>query len=155
MAQYWLWPAGLFGLALLVGYPPQDGMGAGAPTLALWLEIPAHVRVGQPVLLQAKVQNTSSRTEELTFGGRPAYDFVVTRPDGLEVWRWSHGQGIQAILEHKTLQPGEVVEFAAEWGQRDNEGQPVPAQTYWVRGIVHLESPEQLESAPRPLRIAP
>jgi hypothetical protein len=155
MAHYWLWSAGLFGVVLLAGYFPQEGMGAGAPALTLWLEVPAGGRVGEPVPLKVKVQNTSNGPTEVTFGGRPAYDFAVTKPDGLEVWRWSHGQGIQAILELKTLKPGETVEFVAEWEQRDNEGQPVPAGTYWVRGVVHLEPPERLETAPKSLRISP
>jgi len=155
MAQYWLWPAGLLLIALIGGYPPKDGTGSGAPSLAFGLEVPAGARVGTPVPLTLKLRNTSHRSVELTLGGRPAYDFVVTTPDGLEVWRWSHGQAIQAILELKTLRPGEELVFTAEWAQRDNEGRSVPAGTYWVRGVLNLEPPVQLETEPQSLSIAP
>jgi hypothetical protein len=155
MVRYWLWPAGLLGIALIVGYTSKDGMGAGVPSLEFWLEVPASVRVGTPVPLTVKLQNTSNRPVELSFSGRPAYDFVVTKPDGLEVWHWSHGQAIQAILELKTLKPGEAVEFAEAWGQRDNEGKPVPSGTYWVRGILNLEHPAKLETEPKSLSILP
>jgi hypothetical protein len=155
MTQYWLRPAGLLWVALLVGYTLEVGMGAEAPSLVLRLEVPADVRVGQPVPLTLKLQNTSKHPVELPFSGRPAYDFVVTRPDGMEVWSWSHGQAIQAILEFKTLKPGEALEFAAAWEQRDNEGQPVPSGTYRVQGILRLEPPEKLATEPKSLSISP
>ena len=155
MAPHWLWPAGLLWVVLIVGYTPKGGGGSGAPALTLGLEVPASVRVGTPVSFKVTVQNTSNRPVALTLGGRPPYDVVVTTPDGQEVWRWSHGEAIQAILELKTLKPGEALEFAAVWGQRDNAGTPVPAGTYWVRGVVNLDPPEQLATEPKPLSLVP
>ena len=155
LIQPWLWPLGLLWVALLVGYTPKDGMGSGASALALGLEVPAGVHVGTPVSFKLTVQNTSNRPVTLTLGGRPAYDVVVTTPDGQEVWRWSHGEAIQQIIERKPLKPKETLEFAAVWGQRDNAGIPVPAGTYRVQGVVHLESPEQLHTEPKSLHISP
>jgi hypothetical protein len=155
MAQHWLWLAGLLLVGLLVGYSPKDGTGSEAPSVAFGLEVPAEVRAGTPVPLTLTLQNTSNRPVALTLGGRPAYDFVVTQSDGLEVWRWSHGQAIQAILELRTLKPGETVAFAATWGQRDNAGTPIPTGTYQVRGVMNLDPPEKLETEPKSLRISP
>lgn len=155
LVQPWLWPVGLLWVALLVGYTPKDGMGSGAPALALGLELPAGIHVGTPVSFKLTVQNTSNRPVTLTLGGRPAYDVVVTTPDGQEVWRWSHGEAIQQILERKPLKPKETLEFAAVWEQRDNAGTPVPAGTYRVRGLLNLDPPEYLATAPTPLNIVP
>jgi Intracellular proteinase inhibitor len=155
MGPYWLWSAGLLWVTLIVGYTPKDGMGSEVPALAFGLEVPAGVRVGTPVPLKVTLQNTSNRPIALTLGGRPAHDFVVTTPDGQEVWRWSHGEAIQAILELKPLKPGETLQFTAAWGQRDNGGRPVPAGMYWVRGVLNLEPPERLETAPKSLSISP
>jgi hypothetical protein len=155
IARYWRWPAGLLWVALIVGYTPMDGTGSGAPSLTLGLEVPAGTRVGTPVPLTLTLRNTSHGPVELTLGGRPAYDVIVTTPDGQEVWRWSHGQAIQAILELKTLAPGEELEFAAVWEQRDNAGRPVPAGTYWMRGVLTLDPPEKLETEPTPLSTVP
>jgi hypothetical protein len=155
MAPHWLWPAGLLWVVLIVGYTPKGREGSGVPALTLELEVPASVRVGTPVSVKVTMQNTSNRSVALTLGGRPPYDVVVTTPDGQEVWRWSHGEAIQAILELKTLKPREALEFAAVWGQRDNAGTPVPVGTYRVRGMVNLDPPEQLATEPKLLSLTP
>jgi len=154
MERCWLWLIGLL-FVVLVGsagcIPPKDE----GPSLALWLEAKSEVRVGETADLKLKVRNSSDRLVELTLGGRPAYDFVVTKPDGMEVWSWLHGQVIQDILELKTLNPGEELEFAAEWEQVDNEGNPVPPGTYLVRGVLNTEPPQKLETEPKQLIISP
>jgi hypothetical protein len=106
-------------------------------------------------LLKLKVKNVSQRPVEQALGGRPCYDFIVSKPDGTEVWRWSRGQVVQDILELKTLQAGEELEFAGEWKQRDNDGNAVPAGKYLVRGVLNADPPEKLETKPKPLTITP
>jgi len=155
MVQFWLWAAGMLWFALIVGFTPTDGRGAGAPTLALRLEVLAGVRVRTPVPFKLTLQNLSNRSVTLTLGGRPAYDVVVTTPGGQEIWRWSQGKAIQQILERKTLEPGEALAFTAVWDQDDNAEASVPAGTYRVQGVVKLDPPEQLETEPTPLSLLP
>lgn len=64
-------------------------------------------------------------------------------------------QAIQPILELKTLKPGEELEFGAEWDQLDNDGDPIPGGTYFVRGVLNTEPPQKLETEPKRLIISP
>ncbi|MGH8525746.1 MAG: BsuPI-related putative proteinase inhibitor, partial [Gammaproteobacteria bacterium] len=80
------------------------------------------MKAGETVPLTLKWKNVEDRPMSLILGGNPAYDFVVAGADGAEVWRWSHGQVSQDILESRTIDPGSEAVFAAEWRQQDNEG---------------------------------
>jgi hypothetical protein len=133
--------------------------------LALRLEVPTEVtlwafgeyvplKLGHNVPLKLKVKNRGDQPMELTFRGHPAYDFVVSTNDGIEVWRWSQEQSVQPIYKRRTLQPGEELEFAAVWDQRDNQGRPVSSGRYEVRGVLYLE-PGQLETELVSLAIGP
>jgi|GEM_PF-1601473 len=133
--------------------------------LALRLEVPTEVtlwafgeyvplKLGRNVLLKLKVKNRGDQPMALTFRGHPAYDFVVSTNDGVEVWRWSQKQFVQPIYERRILQPGEELEFAAVWDQRDSQGRPVSSGRYEVRGVLYLE-PGQLETEPVSLAIGP
>lgn len=127
----------------------------GPEALSTWLEMPLvlGVQPGEVVPLKLKVGNFfTDRLIKLTLRGRPAYDFVVTGPDGTEVWSWLRGQAIEKILEQKILNPGEKLEFAAEWQQLDNQGKPVPSGAYFVRGILRTK-PQKLEIGPRQIII--
>lgn len=114
------------------------------------LEVPSEVQVGKPIPLKIRVKNTSNRPIELSLGG---YDFVVTNQDSMEIWRWLHGKFRQLSIEFRTLNSGEELEYTAEWQQVDNEGEPVPPGTYWVKGVLNLDHPVKLETAPKQLII--
>jgi len=137
--------------------------------LLLWLEIPSHVSIGETVPLILKLKNISSHPIVLGHAS-PAYNFIVTRSDGTEVWRWATGT-LDLVLS-TTVNAGEEVEFTAEWDQRELrwddqggpiKGNPVPPGTYWVQGIFHgniLEKvyqggTEYLKSKPKQLVIMP
>ena len=132
----------------------RDGELAVHP-LALELQVPLDVPLGMPVPLKLILKNTGDQRVEVALGGRPAYDFAITRPDGTEIWRGMHGQAVQQILALVALSPGQELEFTAEWPQRDNAGTPVPAGAYEVRGLLNLEPPARLETSTTPLYIAP
>lgn len=153
----WGWLLGLPVLALagFGQWTQSEARGPGALAPSLRLEVAATVRVGRIVPLKLTVKNSSARPIELALGGRPPHDFVVTKPDGTEVWRWTHGQVIPSILQLRTLQPGEEVKFGAVWRQQDNDGDPVPPGTYLVRGILNTEPPQKLQTEPKRLTIAP
>lgn len=137
------------------GCTGQGSEGPGPRSSPLSLEVKSPVKASETVPLTLKWKNVEDRPVSLTLGGNPAYDFVVNRPDGAEVWRWSHGQASQDILESRTVEPGREVVFEAEWPLQDNEGKPVPPGAYSVRGILNTEPPEKLETAPKPLVISP
>jgi Intracellular proteinase inhibitor len=157
MVRYQHWLGGLLFMAV-VGSGGSTGAGNEGPgpqSSPLSLEVRSSVKAGETVALALKWKNVEKHPISLTLGGNPAYDFVVTRPDGVEVWRWSHGQVRQDILGSRTIEPGMEVVFEAEWPQRDNDNKYVPPGAYSVRGILNMEPPEKLETPPKPLTVTP
>lgn len=119
------------------------------------LEVPSTVRSGEPVPMTLRVVNTGSQPAHLTLTGRPAaFDIVVSRTDGSEVWSRLHEAVIPMVLQLVVVQPAERLEFGHVWDQRDNAGDPVAPGRYRVRGILPAEE-LYLESEPRTLVIAP
>lgn len=100
-------------------------------------------------------KNISDRPITLIFNGHAVHDFIVTKPDGTEVWRWSHRKVFLPLPRVKILNPHEQFEFATEWEQVDNEGRPVPPGTYWVRGVLYTEPTKRFETKPERLILKP
>jgi hypothetical protein len=156
--QAWHW---LFLLALLVTVlvaglgPALFGHEPSATSATLRLDIPSEVRAGEPLLLRMAYKNLSYRPVQLTLGGRPAHDFIVTTPEDREVWRWTHGAAILAILEVKIMPPKGKLQFTAEWNLADNNGMLVAPGIYLVRGKLRLEPPQQIETEPKQVVISP
>lgn len=161
MIKGWLYLIGFF-MVIVVSpfecYSAEEENEPGFPLLALWLETPLEVPAGETVLLKLRIRNISARLVTLNLG-RPAQDFIITKLDGTEVWRWLHGKIIQMILMLKSLNSGEELEFEAEWKQVDNNGNTVPPGTYLARGILRggvldTEGPD-LKTEPKELVILP
>jgi hypothetical protein len=77
---------------------------------------PEHARAGQPVEIVLRVTNITAKPLDLSLQGREiAFDVADTDPRGSEVWRRLKGQNVQAILQLKTLAPGEVIELRTTW----------------------------------------
>jgi hypothetical protein len=123
-------------------------------SLALQVDAPAEAPAGKPVQLRLTLTNTGKEPVEAVLGGRPPFDFVVTR-DGVESWRWSDDQAIQMILEVRTLQPGEKLEYQAKWLSQDEGGTPPSRRRYMVRGVLNMDPPENLETTPREVVLTP
>ena len=126
-----------------------------APPLVLELALPAQVRLGDTVPITLRLRNTGRETEQVGLRGRtPVFDILVTAPDGHTVWRrLPRGAMRTAILQLRTLAPGEALEFAAAWSQHNHAGGSVEPGRYAVRGV--LESDEvALTSGTRELLIA-
>jgi hypothetical protein len=82
------------------------------------------VKVGvDGVRLVLHLTNTTSRTMEFTFPTSQRYDFVVTRPSGEEVWRWSEGMAFLQAISRATLEPGESWDMEAVWDPGDRSGE--------------------------------
>jgi Intracellular proteinase inhibitor len=151
-AMYWIGLMLLLSMAIL-GF---DGCSHQAdkpspPEDPLSLEAPDEVEAGQTVNLKLIWRNLTGQPVELTLGGRPAYDFVVTSYEGKEMSRWLAGQAVQDILEIKTVAPGQKLEFMLEWQPLDQAGTALPPGDYLVHGILNLEPPAVLKTKPKPL----
>jgi hypothetical protein len=128
--------------------------GSQSKALTLQLDIPTPTPAGKPISLKLTLQNTSNEPVQVYLGGRPPYDFIVTSANGAELWRWSEGQVVQAILEVKTLGAREELMYDVDWALQDQSGKPLSPGTYLVRGAINLDPPERLETAPKQLVIA-
>jgi hypothetical protein len=139
--------------------PPSQATPTEQLRLTVALEVQSSVSVGEAVPLTLKLRNEGESLASVYLGGNVPYDFVVSKPNGTEVWRWLASQVIQPLLELKTLDGGEELKFEGEWDQRNNEGQPVSPGAYLVRGVLKGETPEgqrlELKTEPRELVITP
>jgi hypothetical protein len=125
----------------------------GRPEEPLSLEAPDEVEEGQTINLKLIWRNLTDKPIELTLGGRPPYDFVVTTNEGKEIGRWLAGQTVQDILEIKTVDPGQKLEFMLEWQPMDQAGAALAPGRYLIYGILNLEPPAALKTKPKPLII--
>lgn len=118
------------------------------------LELPATVAPGTLVPITIRARNDEAQPAALSLTGNPvAVDIIVHNAGGTEVWRRLRGTIVSAMLQVANLQPGESLDFAQAWDQRDNAGRRVAAGEYLVQGI--LPGPNgALASEPRRLVIA-
>ena len=117
------------------------------------LEVEDQVSYGETVQMKLKLRNVSDDPITFYLGGTPPHDFVVSTPEGEQVWHWMCAKFTLSIMNIKTLEPGEEVEFTGEWEQVDNRGEPVPPGTYLVRGILNMDPPEKLVTEAHELEI--
>lgn len=122
-------------------------------SLSFRVEVNPQVEVGELVPLKLTVENVSDQPVTLYLGGEPPHDFVLTTPEGTEVWHSLCKQIVLTVLGIKTLVPAEKLEFTAEWDQVYNNGDPVPPGAYLVRGVLEMDSPKKLVTAPQALEV--
>jgi hypothetical protein len=113
------------------------------------LDVPDTVELGRPVQITLRVRNDGGAPAQLELTGRPiAFDLIVMRTDGTELWRRLRGEIVSMALQIAILEPNEALEFAHTWDQRDDTGRMVRAGSYLVRG--ELPGPDgTLASEPR------
>ena len=119
------------------------------------VETVAEASYGDTIRMKLTLRNASDEPVSFYTGGRPPHDFVVTTPDGEQVWHWKCAKIILLPLDGQILRPGEVLEFTGEWEQVNNRGEPVPPGTYLVHGVLDLEFPERLVTSAHELTVAP
>lgn len=118
------------------------------------MTLPREAARGVPVRIHLRLVNPSDQPANLALQGRPAaFDIVVTDRKGGPVWRRLEGEVVVAVLQLRSLGPGEAVEFEAMWDQRDQAGVPVPAGEYLVTGQVPSDPPRFYTTAPAKLLI--
>lgn len=127
-----------------------------APTpdsLAVDLEIPARLQVGESVTISLVVQNRTRRPLDLYLRGRsPTFDVVITRPAGEVVWQRLEHEIIPAIVNLRPLTPEERLELRVIWEPRDREGELLEPGEYSARGLLLTEG-DPLETPPVSFRI--
>lgn len=120
------------------------------------LVAPDTVARGAKVPVVIRVSNTTSAPLDLYLRGRDiAFDITVTDSTQAEVWRRLEGETVLAIIQIKTLGPGETLELSDEWDQRTKSGTPVAAGVYAVRGSVLTDGSSSLVSNEARLVIRP
>jgi hypothetical protein len=98
--------------------------------------VPPRVAAGAPVPIAIQIRNTADRPVELHLQGRTVvFDLIVSQHDTV-VWRRLEGESVPAILQLRTLAPGEVLELKDAWEQEDRDGRRVGPGEYSVRGEV-------------------
>ena len=75
--------------------------------------------------------NDSDDPVSFYLGGRPPCNFVVSTPDGEQVWHWKCAKITLLPLDSQTLEPGEELEFVGEWELVDNRESPFPLAPTW------------------------
>ena len=114
--------------------------------------VPPDVAVGDPVPITLRIANVTARPLELHLQGRTATFDLVVRRGGTVVWRRLENESVLAILQLRTLAPGEALELTETWNQRDRGGEPVGAGDYTVSGSVPTDG-APLRAGPVSLRI--
>lgn len=126
---------------------------AAADSLRLQIEVPAQVPAGRPVPIVLRASNAGKRPRELYLLGRTAtFDVTITAEDGRTIWRRLQDSTVPAILQVRTLAPGEVLEARYDWDQRASGGAAVGPGRYTVRGAL-LTDARPLETPPAALRV--
>jgi hypothetical protein len=126
-----LWTALLVGSAAAAFAAPHGD----APVVAILKVTPTQAQPRQALTLRLTVTNRSREEVTLFFRSGMTHDFVVTR-DKREVWRWSRGRVFTQAITPIKLQPGESRTFEGTWGQKGNDGEPVPEGQYTITGTV-------------------
>ena len=147
-------PLGVSG-ALLAGMAERRAAPAVERPDSMRVEImvPRNVGAGQPVPVTLRISNGGDRPIDLYLQGRPiAFDLTVQRGSEV-VWRRLEGATVSAILQIRTLAPGEVFDLKETWKQTNAAGGRVDPGDYTVSGSVPTDR-EPLTAGPTPLRIS-
>ena len=131
------------------GIPPSEEL---RRAIDYSLDVVSQAEYGETVSMTLTLRNSSDPPVQFDTGSAP-HDFVVATVHGQEVWHWRCGKTFQAILRHIKLEPGEELVLVNEWEQMNNWGEPVPAGTYLIRGMLIFEPAGILATPPQELKV--
>jgi hypothetical protein len=101
-----------------------------------------------------RLQNVGETPLELYLRGRTiAYDILIRDAAGRVVWHRLEGEVVPGIIQHKVLDPREMLELSHDWDQRMDSGEAVEPGLYTAEGIVLTDGPQPLAPTPRQLTI--
>lgn len=132
-----------------VGIPPSEEL---RRAIDHSLEVVSLAAYGETVSLKLTLKNRSDVPVQFYTGSSP-HDFVVATVHGQEVWHWRCGKAFPAVMVGRHLEPGEELVLVGEWEQMDNWGEPVPAGTYLIRGMLIFEPVGILATPPQELEV--
>lgn len=111
------------------------------------LVVPDTVAPGQLVPMTLRLTNPTDAARDLYLRGRDVtFDIVVRDSAGNEVWRRLPADPIPAILQLRTLGPGETLELRHDWNQVSRHGLRAPDGAYSVRAEVLTDGSSSLIS---------
>lgn len=137
----------------------QAGERAGVPVAqegaVVTLVVPSAALTGAAVPIRLRVTNATAAPLDLYLRGREiAFDIAITDSAGDAVWRRLEGEVVPAILQLKTLAPGEALELSHDWDQKSARGSQVEPGRYTVRGSILTDGTTSLDTPPVTLEIA-
>jgi hypothetical protein len=113
------------------------------------LSAPRAARAGERVPITLQLRNASDQPVEAHFLGRTiVFDIVVTTEDSTIVWRRLGDGAGPAILQIRTLAPGETMQWRDTWLP------PAPGR-YRLQGILPSDDPEPRRTAWVDLDVSP
>ena len=126
-------------LAVAVGCSPGS-VEPDVERLALDLQAPSSVQVGDSVELVLHVQNRSATAARVVLGAGPelSFDPIVTQ-SGKLVWRRWNGLWAGPAGAELVLPPGADTTFSATWDLHDLDEQAVPPGEYRIQARLILE----------------
>jgi hypothetical protein len=134
--------------------PSMAPESAPAGSLRFEIDLPPRVAVGEPVTITLRATNAGNDSIDLYLRGRDvAFDITVTSKTGEIVWRRLEGRMVPAILQIRTLEPGESLELNEVWNQQTNAGTPAKPGLYSVKGSLPGESRRTATTPAAPLEI--
>lgn len=127
--------------------------------IAISIESPAEVNLGEGIPFDIVLTNTSSQSIEVEHGTPSNANIAVFTPDGHQIWQhlppFRVGGG-----QSTDIRPGGQRRFLINWSQLDEDFQAVDPGTYLVRGVmsfIHYDDgrviSEELNTEPVPLKI--
>lgn len=118
------------------------------------LDVPATVAAGATVPIRLRVRNTTSAPLDLYLRGREiTFEITIVDSSGDAVWRRLDGKIVPAILQIRTLAPGETLELSDRWDQKSADGSQVVPGRYLVRGEVVTDGESSLVAPAVPLEV--
>lgn len=88
--------------------------------------------LGQPVLLQFKITNTTKKPLRYDFASGQQAQFTVMDTKGDAVWDSTQHKVSFHGITHLVLAPGQSQVYTGAWNQRDLKDRPVPPGPYTV-----------------------
>jgi hypothetical protein len=132
--------------------PPGPRVTITSPPLQFSMQLDkTEYRLGENVTIKFWLKNTSNMTITLHCSsifpyegghGTPMlFDFIITRANGTEIYRWSEWHGAAEVVYDFTLDPGQEINQTNTWFQTSGDllypkEVQVPAGTYYIRGVI-------------------
>ena len=131
------------------GIPPSEEL---RRAIDYSLDVVSQAAYGETVSMTLTLKNRSDAPVQFYTGSAP-HDFVVATVHGQEVWHWRCGKTFAAIMRQIKLEHGEELVLVGKWEQMNNWGEPVPAGTYLIRGMLIFEPAGILATPPQELKV--